>query len=102
MNLCAIRKIILIFAMAMASVASGCGSRIEGKYTDPSGMVVLQLNDGKAYMAFGALTVHGTYTVSGDKITVTGDNQTVVFTKNKDGSIDGPGDSFIPRLYPAK
>ena len=65
------------------------------------------IKDGKAYVALGAYAVDGTYKVEGDKIVARGDfgpmlPSPLVFTINKDGTIDGPRNSMIPRLERAK
>ncbi len=52
-------------------------------------------------------TVDGTYKIEGDKIIATGDfglmlPHTLVFTINKDDTIDAPHDTMIPRLEKVK
>ena len=74
---------------------------------DPSGTINAEFKDGKAYVALGAYAVDGTYKVEGDKIVARGDfgpmlPSPLVFTINKDGTIDGPRNSMIPRLERAK
>jgi hypothetical protein len=98
---------LLVVLLAGASLAMGCGDSIEGKYRDPSGTLIAQFEDGKAYLAFGAYAVDGTYKIDGNKITAKGDfgmmiPSPIVFTVNKDGSIDGPRDSVFTRLDKVK
>jgi hypothetical protein len=102
-----IRRLLLASALACAVLGVGCGSSPEGKYRDPSGSINAEFKGGKAYIALGAYAVDGTYKVEGDKIIATGDfglmlPHTVVFTINKDGTIDGPRDTMIPRLEKVK
>jgi len=103
-----IRATLLVLILAGVGLAAGCGSGPEGKYRDPTGMANAEFKDGKAYLALGAYTVDGTYVISGDKITVSGKNfgpmiaSPIVFTVNKDGSIDPPRDSMFPRLEKVK
>jgi hypothetical protein len=102
-----IRRLLLASALACAVLGVGCGSSAEGKYRDPSGSINAEFKGGKAYIALGAYAVDGTYKVEGDKIIATGDfglmlPHTVVFTINKDGTIDGPRDTMIPRLEKVK
>jgi hypothetical protein len=107
MNATSVRSALLVFALAVATLALGCGGGAEGKYRDPSGTINAEFKDGKAYVALGAYAVDGTYKIEGDKIVARGDfgpmlPSPLVFTINKDGTIDGPRDSMIPRLERAK
>ena len=102
-----IRKSLLVLVLAAAGFAVACGSSPEGKYRDPSGTINAEFKDGKAYVALGAYAVDGTYKIDGDKIIARGDfglmlPNPLVFTINKDGSIDGPRDTMIPRLEKVK
>jgi hypothetical protein len=102
-----IRKSLLVLVLAAAGFAVACGSGPEGKYRDPSGTINAEFKDGKAYVALGAYAVDGTYKIDGDKIVARGDfglmlPNPLVFTINKDGSIDGPRDTMIPRLEKVK
>jgi len=103
MNHTTIRSVLLVFVLAGATLAVACGSGAEGKYRDPSGTINAEFKDGKAYLALGAYAVDGTYEIEGDKIVARGDfgpalPSPLVFTVNKDGTIDGPRNSMIPRL----
>ncbi len=102
-----IRRVLLVSVLACAAIGVGCGSSAEGKYRDTSGTIDAEFKDGKAYIALGAYAVDGTYKIEGDKIVATGDfglmlPHTVVFTINKNGTIDGPRDTMIPRLEKVK
>jgi len=97
----------MMCVLAVATLAVACGGGVEGKYRDPSGTINASFQDGKAYIALGGYAVDGTYKIQGDKIIATGDfglmlPNPVVFTINKDGSIDGPRDTMIPRLEKVK
>src|SRR5580704_736221 len=107
MNCTSIRNALLVFVLAGATLTVGCGGGAEGKYRDPSGTINAEFKGGKAYIAMGAYAVDGTYKIEGDKIIARGDfgmmlHSPLVFTVNKDGSIDGPRDSMIPRLEKVK
>jgi hypothetical protein len=102
-----IRNALLVLVLASTTLPVGCGSGAEGKYRDPSGTINAEFKDGKAYVALGAYAVDGTYKIEGGKIVARGDfgpmlPSPLVFTINKDGTIDGPRDSMIPRLEKAK
>ena len=107
MKVSAMRTSFLVFVLAAAGLAMGCGSSPEGKYRDPSGTINAEFKDGKAYVALGGYAVDGTYKIEGDKIVARGDfgmmlPSPLVFTINKDGSIDGPRSTMIPRLEKVK
>ncbi|MGA8036657.1 MAG: hypothetical protein WA823_19050 [Candidatus Acidiferrales bacterium] len=99
---------LLVATLAAAGFVVACGhGGVEGKYRDPSGTINCSFEDGKAYIGLGMYAVDGTYKIEGDKIIATGDfglmlPHTVVFTINKDGSIDAQRDTPIPRLEKVK
>jgi hypothetical protein len=102
-----IRAAIMICVLVAATLAVACGGGVEGKYRDPSGTINASFQGGKAYIALGGYAVDGTYKIQGDKIIASGDfglmlPNPVVFTINKDGSIDGPRNTMIPRLEKVK
>jgi len=106
-SLLAMRKILLALVLACAFLAVACGSGAEGKYRDPTGTINAEFKDGRAYIALGVYAVDGTYTIEGNKIIAKGDfgpmiPSPCVFTINKDGTIDGPRSSLIPRLEKVK
>jgi len=107
MNGTSVRNALLVLVLAGATLAVACGSGAEGKYRDPSGTINAEFKDGKAYVALGAYAVDGTYQVEGDKIVARGDfgpmlPSPLIFTINKDGTLDGPRSSMIPRLERVK
>lgn len=107
MKVSAMRTLFLVLVLAGVGFAMGCGSSPEGKYRDPSGSINAEFKDGKAYVALGGYAVDGTYKIEGDKIVARGDfgmmlPSPLVFTISKDGSIDGPRSTMIPRLEKVK
>lgn len=103
----AIRKTLLAVVLAAATFAAACGSGAEGKYRDPTGSINAEFKGGKVYIALGVYAVDGTYTIEGNKIIAKGDfglmlPNPCIFTINKDGTIDGPRNSMIPRLEKVK
>jgi hypothetical protein len=107
-NRTSFKRAFLAAALAAATFAVACGhGGVEGKYRDPSGTINCSFQDGKAYIGLGMYAVDGTYKIEGDKIIATGDfglmlPHTIVFTINKDGSIDPQRDTPIPRLEKVK
>ena len=102
-----LKQVFLAAALATALFAVACGSSVEGKYRDPSGTINCSFEDGKAYIGLGVYAVDGTYKIDGNKIIATGDfgmmlPHTIVFTVNKDGSLDPQRDTPIPRLEKVK
>ncbi len=86
--------LLALVATSSCLVLAACG--VEGKYTDETGAIQLQLDSGGK----GTFTMNGqgsncTYKVDGDKVPVTCEGLTVVFTKQSDGSLTpGPTAQF--------
>jgi hypothetical protein len=102
-----IRTSLWFLVLAVTFLSIGCGNSPEGKYRDSSGTFNAEFNGGKAYIAMGAYAVDGTYKIQGDKLIATGDfglmlPHTIEFTILKDGTLDPPRDSPIPRLEKVK
>jgi hypothetical protein len=102
-----IRTSLLFLTLAVTVLSTGCGSSPEGKYRDSSGTFNAEFSGGKAYIAMGAYAVDGTYKIQGDKLIATGDfglmlPHTIEFTILKDGTLDPPRDTPIPRLEKVK
>jgi hypothetical protein len=97
----------VFFVLTGLTMLIGCGHSVEGTYRDPSNSITAELKNGKAYIAQGGYAVEGTYTIEGNKIIAKGDfgmmiPSPLVFTINDDGTIQGPKDTFIPRLEKVK
>jgi len=97
----------VFFILAGLTMLIGCGHSVEGTYRDPSNTITAEFKNGKAYIALGAYAVEGTYTIEGNKIIAKGDfgmmiPSPLIFTINDDGTIQGPKNTFIPRLEKVK
>lgn len=108
-----INRAILVFVLIGAGFAAGCGGSIlgggsnpDGKYQASDGSVTLELNGGKASLNVAQIHIDGAYTVDGNKLTIRplegAISQTMVFTINKDGSLDAPQGAPFPRLEKVK
>lgn len=96
-------KTILVLVLAGGSLAVGCGnSSVEGTYKDSEGAVTLELKGGKASLNAGMVRIDGAYTVDGNKVTIRptegADADALVFTIDKDGSLDPPPGGAFTKL----
>jgi hypothetical protein len=93
-----LRTVLFASAVTFAGLAlTACG--VQGTYTDPTGGVVIELkSDDKASFAMMGQTAACTYKVDGDKIPITCEGQTLVFTKQGDGSLAPPAGSMFGAL----
>jgi hypothetical protein len=81
---------------------SGCGSRVKGNTYEAGLIVVSFQSGGKATFGTAGDSAPCTYSESGDKITLTCNGDTTIFTVDSDGSLDGPPGSLIPKLVKRK
>ena len=100
-----VRVILFGSFIILASCASG---GLKGKYSaevrDP-GLVTMSKypltydfrSGGKVYVSFRSNEKVGTYEVDGDKVSITIDGESVVFTRAADGSLTGPNDTKFTR-----
>jgi len=100
------RAVILMAALAVVGcVLTGCGSSIQGTYSDGPGSVLLDVRSGgEAKLSFMGDAAPCSYTVEGDKLNLTckGDLGKVAFTIHDDGSLTGPPGSFVSALRKTK
>jgi hypothetical protein len=105
MNDTSFRNLILTALLCLSCGLAGCGSRMEGTYTDPMGAFVLVLKSGgNATLSFAGDTAACTYAVNGDKLTLDckGTVGKAVFTIQSDGALAPPEGSFIQPLHKTK
>jgi hypothetical protein len=88
-------NVVLIAAMVGAmAVIGGCGSKMEGTYTNAGGNVTLDLKSGgKAAFTMMGESVPCTYKVKDNKVMLdcTPKGEKVDFMVHDDGSLTGPG-----------
>jgi hypothetical protein len=100
-----VREITIVAAAAAGFVCSGCGSSMEGTYSDPSRAVLLELKSGgKANITFMGDVEDCTYNISRPHLNLScnGSAGNIVFTIHDDGSLTGPPGSFMPGLRKEK
>ena len=87
--------------LAVAAIIACGGSKMEGTYSNPSGMVTLDLRSGgEASFTMGGESEACTYKVEGKKLHLTCGANKVDFDIHDDGSLTGPG--FIGALRKSK
>ena len=68
---------------------TGCG-KFTGTYETSNGVASVSFQSGKAYMTMMGDTEVCEFETKGDKIIVHMKSERIVFTRNDDGTIDGP------------
>jgi hypothetical protein len=87
-NLCA-----AVIVITLGLTLAGCGKSVSGVYKDSTGMVSVEFKSGGVATVSGQLigSQDGTYTINGNKISVTAGGQNIQMTMNDDGTLDsGP------------
>jgi hypothetical protein len=70
----------------------GCGSKLDGTYTNPSGIVMLELRSGgKATMGLGGETRECTHAEEGKQVKLTCGGEKITLRVNDDGTLFAPG-----------
>ncbi len=100
MNRSLLRVIILTSSlMFMSQMLSGCFGGVEGKYSDQTGMINLELQSGgKATLGAMGQAEPCAYKTDGDKVAITCHGETTTFTKQSDGSLAPPAGAMIGLL----
>lgn len=89
----AIREALRLVGVAgLSGLLLGCGSKLDGTYTNPSGIVMLELRSGgKATMGVGGETRECTHAGEGKEIRLTCGKEHIALRVNDDGSLFAPG-----------
>ena len=75
-----------------AVLVAGCGSKLNGTYTNASGIAMLELKSGgKATMGLGGEAKDCTYTEDGKQIRLTCFGEQISLRINDDGTLFAPG-----------
>ena len=84
-----------------AFIFGACGAGLSGTYTNPTGLVTLDLRSGgKATLTMMGQNEQCTYDVSGKNLTLTCGGNKTVWGIHDDGSLTGPG--FVGSLAKRK
>ena len=78
--------------VGLSALFAGCGSKLDGTYTNPSGIVMLELRSGgKATMGVGGETRECTHAEEGKQIKLTCGGEKIALRINEDGTLFAPG-----------
>ena len=98
-------NVLLVLAMGTLISAVACGGGVKGNtYADNGNVVQIEFKSGgKAYMSMGPMTNTCTYTESGKNVTLNcGPGETLSFTVDDDGALNGPPGGMVSRLTKKK
>jgi hypothetical protein len=101
----AVSKRLLVLMVGVLVLAVACGGGVKGNtYVDNGNVVQIEFkSDGKAYMSMGPMTNTCSYTESGKNVAVNcGPGETLAFTVDDDGALNGPPGGMVSRLTKRK
>jgi hypothetical protein len=76
----------------LSALSIACGSKLDGTYTNPSGIVMLELRSGgKATMGVGGETRDCSHAEDGKQIRLTCGKEQIALRINEDGTLFAPG-----------
>jgi hypothetical protein len=82
----------LVGVAGLSTLAGACGSKLDGTYTNPSGIVMLELRSGgKATMGVGGETRECTHAEEGKQVRLTCGKDQIALRINDDGTLFAPG-----------
>ena len=83
------KRIAALSILWAAMTLSGCG-KFTGTWETANGIASVSFQSGKAYMTMLGDTELCDFEVKGDKVIVHTKVDNIVFTRNEDGTMDGP------------
>lgn len=89
-------------AVLLCISLTACGSKVKGNTYEAGFITVSFQSGGKATFGTPGDSSSCTYSESGDKITLNCNGDSNVFTVDKDGNLDAPPGSLIPKLMKRK
>jgi hypothetical protein len=76
----------------LSALSFACGSKLDGTYTNPSGIVMLELRSGgKATMGVGGEARECTHAEEGKQVRLTCGREQIALRINEDGTLFAPG-----------
>jgi hypothetical protein len=88
----------LAVVLGLLGLVTACGSKLNGTYTNPSGIAMLELKSGgKATMGLGGETRDCSYTEDGKQVRLTCAGDRISLRINDDGSLFAPGFAGVMR-----
>ena len=82
----------------LGALMIACGSKLNGTYTNPSGIAMLELKSGgKATMGLGGETRDCSYTEDGKQVRLSCAGDKISLRINDDGSLFAPGFAGVMR-----
>jgi len=87
-----LRGALRLAGVAALTALAACGSKLDGTYTNPSGIVMLELRSGgNATMGLGGETRECTHAEEGKQIRLTCGKENILLRINDDGTLFAPG-----------
>ena len=87
-----LRGALRLAGVAALTALAACGSKLDGTYTNPSGIVMLELRSGgKATMGLGGETRECTHAEDGKQVRLTCGRDQIALRVNEDGTLFAPG-----------
>ena len=87
-----LRGALRLAGVAALTALAACGSKLDGTYTNPSGIVMLELRSGgKATMGLGGETRECTHAEEGKQVRLTCGKDQIALRINEDGTLFAPG-----------
>ena len=86
------RIVVVVVITCCAFILGACGAGLSGTYTNPTGLVTLDLRSGgKASLTMMGENEQCTYDADGKNLTLTCSGNKTVWGIHDDGSLTGPG-----------
>ena len=87
-----LRGALRLAGVAVLTALAACGSKLDGTYTNPSGIVMHELRSGgKATMGLGGETRECAHAEEGKQIRLTCGKENILLRINDDGTLFAPG-----------
>ena len=82
----------LVGVVGLSALSIACGSKLDGTYTNPSGIAMLELRSGgKATLGLGGETKECAHVEEGKQVKLTCGREQISLRINDDGTLFAPG-----------